>query len=153
MLFKLKYHKNLFLIITFIILNGCQLQEPTKNHGIVFLKNRSEKLIINKSNKNDVNRIIGQPHSKSYSNTNEWMYIERVLTKGEFLKLGQNVLKSNNVLILNFDKYGILKNKTFIDKNSKNKVKFSQNKTTNNVSQKSFLEKFMQSIKTKMYKK
>ena len=40
MLFKLKYHKNLFLIITFIILNGCQLQEPTKTHGILFLENR-----------------------------------------------------------------------------------------------------------------
>ena len=37
------------------------------------------------------------------------MYIERVLTKGEYLKLGQNILKTNNILILNFDKYGVLK--------------------------------------------
>ena len=35
----------------------------------------------------------------------------RVLSKGEYHKLGQNVLKTNNVLVLNFDKYGILKNK------------------------------------------
>ena len=39
----------------------------------------------------------------------DWIYIERVLTKGEFHKLGQNVLKENNVLVLTFDKYGILK--------------------------------------------
>ena len=33
----------------FLILLGCQLQEPAKNHGILFLDNRSEKLSINKS--------------------------------------------------------------------------------------------------------
>ena len=44
---------------------------------------------------------------------NEWIYIERVLTKGDFHKFGQNVLKTNNVLVLSFDKYGILKTKRF----------------------------------------
>ena len=41
-----------------IILIGCQLQESSKNHGIVFLKNRSEKLKVNYSNTNDVIKII-----------------------------------------------------------------------------------------------
>ena len=153
MFFKFKYHINLFLIFTFFILINCQLQEPTKNHGILFLKNRSDKLTINKSNKNDVINIIGNPHSKSVSNDNKWIYIERVLTKGEFHKLGQNILKTNNVLILGFDKYGILKEKNFLDKNSKNNLKFSENSTTNDISQKSFVEKFLQSLKTKMYKR
>ena len=35
-----------------------------------------------------VNLIQNQFH-----NENEWIYIERVLTKGEYHKLGQNVLK------------------------------------------------------------
>ena len=153
MFFKFKYHVNLFLIFTFFILINCQLQEPTKNHGILFLKNRSDKLTINKSNKNDVINIIGNPHSKSVSNDNKWIYIERLLTKGEFHKLGQNILKTNNVLILGFDKYGILKEKNFLDKNSKNNLKFSENSTTNDISQKSFVEKFLQSLKTKMYKR
>ena len=48
MFFLLKYHK-FFIITFFIILNACQLQEPYKNHGIVFLENRAEKLTINKS--------------------------------------------------------------------------------------------------------
>ena len=90
------------------------ITESTKNHGIIFLKNRSEKLVENTSNKNDVLRIVGQPHTKSINNENEWFYIERVLTKGEYHKLGQNILKSNNVLVLNFDKYGILKIKHFL---------------------------------------
>ena len=121
MFFKKSYHKNLLLIFIFFILYNCQLQEPTKNHGILFLKNRADKLAVNKSNKNDVIQTIGQPHSKSISDEDNWIYIERVLTKGEFHKLGQNVLKTNNILILTFDKYGVLKKKDFLDKNSKKK--------------------------------
>ena len=152
MFFKLKYHINIFLISNLFILIGCQLQEPTKNHGILYLNNRANKLEINKSNTNDVINIIGQPHLKSINNDNEWIYIERVLTKGEFLKLGQNVLKTNNVLVLTFSKYGILKDIKFIDKNSKKKVRFSTDTTENDLSQKSFVEKFLESLKKKMYK-
>ena len=153
MFFNFKYHFFIKIFILFIILSACQLQEPTKNHGILYLKNRAEKLSINQSNMNDVLRVVGNPHSKSISNKNEWIYIERVLTKGKFFKLGKNVLKKNDILVLSFDKYGILKEINFYDKNSKNKIAFSTNTTENNVSQKSFVEKFLQSIKTKMYKK
>ena len=82
MFFKVQYHKIFLFLFTFIFLLSCQLQEPSKNHGIIFLKNRSDKLVIDSSNKNDVIKIIGQPHSKSINNENEWIYIERVLVKG-----------------------------------------------------------------------
>lgn len=117
----------------------------------MFLKNRSNVLKIDTSNKNDVIKTIGYPHSVSISNDDEWIYIERVLTKGEYLKLGQNILKTNNILILNFDKYGVLKKKTFLDKNSKEKLVFSEDITENELSQKSFVQKFLQSLRTKMY--
>ena len=144
-------HFKLLILFALIILNNCQLQDPSLNHGIVFLENRSKKLVINTSNKNDVLKIIGHPHSKSINNENEWFYVERVLTKGQYHKLGQNILKANNVLVLKFDKYGILKNKDFYDKNSKNKLKFSEKETTNEITQKSFVEKFLTSIREKMY--
>ena len=150
MSFKIQYHKNCLFLFTFIFLLSCQLQEPSKNHGIIFLKNRSDKLVINSSNKNDVIKIIGQPHSKSINNEDEWMYIERVLTKGEYHRLGQNILKENNVLVLKFDKFGILKNKFFYDKNNKNKLKFTEKETINEITQKSFIEKFLTSIREKM---
>ena len=141
-----------FILIPLIILNSCKLQEPYQNHGIVFLENRSNKLITNKTNKNDVIKIIGEPHSKSIDNDNEWIYIERILTKGEYHKLGQNILKENNILILNFNKYGILVDKKLLNKKDKNKITFSKNKTENKLSQKSFIEKFLTSIRNKMYK-
>ena len=153
MLFFFKNHKKLLIILISFLLLSCQLKEPYKKHGILFLKNRSDKLIKNETNTNDTIKIIGYPHSTSISNSNEWIYIERVLTKGEYLKLGKNILKTNNILVLNFDKYGVLKQKKFLDKNSKKDISFSEKITENRLSQKSFMEKFLNSLKTKMYKR
>tara|TARA_B100000579_G_scaffold257298_1_gene211805 strand:+ start:348 stop:815 length:468 start_codon:yes stop_codon:yes gene_type:complete len=146
-----KNHFKRLFIFLFIILTACQLQEPTKNHGIVFLENRAKQLIINKSNKNDVIKIIGQPHSMSISDDNVWIYLERTLTKGKYHKLGQHVLKKNNTLVLKFDKFGILKDKKIYNKDNTNKVAFSEKKTKNELSKKSFVESFLSSVKQKMY--
>ena len=151
MFFCFKNHFNRLFIVLFIILAGCQLQEPTKNHGIVFLENRSNQLIINKSNKNDVIKIIGQPHSKSISDDDIWIYVERTLSKGKYHKLGQHVLKKNNTLVLKFDKFGILKSKEIYDKNNTNKIAFSKKETKNELSKRSFVESFLSSVKQKMY--
>ena len=94
---------------------------------------------------------MGNPHTKSLGNEDKWIYVERVLTKGSFHKLGQNILKENNVLILTFDKYGILNEKNFLDQNKIEKLSFSEKTTVNDLSKKSFVEKFLSSIKAKMY--
>ena len=146
----IRYH-NFFFLIVFCILIGCQFQEPTKTHGILFLENRSNQLIVNKHNKNDVIKLIGSPHTKSFKNNNDWIYIERILTKGSFHKLGQNVLKTNNVLVLSFNKYGILDKKNFLNQDDLNKLSFSKDITDNNLAKKSFIESFLSSIKAKMY--
>ena len=153
MAFCFKYHLKNILFFIFFILLGCQLQEPAKNHGILFLDNRSEKLTVNKSNKNDVIEILGQPHAKTFDEEDLWIYIERTLSKGKYHKLGRHKLKTNNTLVLNFDKYGILKSKDFYNKDNINKIKFSEKTTENNLSKKSFVENFLQSIKEKMYGK
>jgi len=146
-----KYHFNKILFLLLFILISCQLQDSAKNHGILFLENRSNKLIVNKTNKNDVIDIIGQPHSKSFNNEDIWIYIERTLSKGKYHKLGQHTLKTNNVLVLDFDKYGVLKEKKFYNKEDISKISFSKKKTENELAKKSFVENFLQSIKQKMY--
>ena len=145
-----KNHNKLLLILFFILI-GCKLQEPTKSHGILFLENRSNQLVVKKDNKNDVIKLFGSPHSKSFNNDDEWIYIERVLTKGSFHKLGQNVIKSNNVLVLSFNKYGIINQKKFLDQSDLNKLSFSKDITDNDLSKRSFVESFLSSIKSKMY--
>ena len=153
MFFYFKNHFYIIFISIFIFLTGCQLQDPDKNHGIIFLENRSQKLVVNQTNKNDVIKIIGNPHSTSIENDNIWIYLERTLTKGKYHKLGRHVLKTNNVLVLYFDKYGVLKTKEIYNKDDIKNVKFSSKETDNKLSQRSFVETFLQSIKQKMYKK
>jgi len=150
MFFKFKNHYKYLFITFFIILNACQLQEPTQNHGILFLENRAEKIKINKNNKNDIIKLIGQPHTKSVPDDN-WIYIERVLSKGSYHKLGKNVLKTNNVLILTFNKYGILVEKNLLNKDDINKMRFTKKITENNLSKRSFVQSFLASVKAKMY--
>ena len=135
----------------FIILSGCKLQEPLKTHGIVYLENRANKLIVNKSNKNDVIKIFGQPQIKDSDNIDTWIYLERILTKGKYHKLGKHVVKQNNILILDFNKYGILKNKKLLNKEDINQIKFSKKNTENELSQKNFIRSFLESIRQKMY--
>ena len=151
MFFKFKNHCKYILIPFLIILNACQLQEPTKNHGILFLENRANKIKINENNKNDVIKLIGSPHSKSIKNEDTWLYFQRTITRGKLIKLGQNVLKENKVLELKFDKFGILITKKIHNKNDMNKVKYSKKETENNVSQQSFVGKFLSSVRQKMY--
>ena len=148
------FFKNHFrFILIFIIISNCQLKDPLKTHGIIYLENRSNELNVNKSNKNDVIKIFGRPHIKDLDEVETWIYFERLLTKGKFHKLGQHVLKDNNVLVLRFNKYGVLNKKKFIDKTEMNEIEFSSLTTDNVLTQKSFVQKFLQSVKQKMYRK
>jgi len=151
MFFNHKLNVKILLIYLFIILVSCKLQEPLKPHGIIFLENRANKLKINESNKNDIIKLMGQPQIVEEKNNLTWIYIERILSKGKYHKLGKHVLKENNILILEFDRYGILKKKELFDKDKIQKIKFSEKKTDNELTKKSFVEKFLQSVKQKMY--
>ena len=140
-------------IFLLLILVNCKLQEPIKPHGIIFLDNRANKLITNKSNKNDVVKILGNPQIVEDKNELTWIYIERILTKGKYHKLGKHVLKENNILVLEFDKYGVLISKILYDKEKIKKIDFSKKETEHSLTSKSFVQKFLQSIKQKMYGK
>jgi len=94
---------------------------------------------------------MGSPHTKSVSDEDVWIYFERTTTSGKYVKLGKSVLKTNNVLKLAFNKYGILIEKKLYNKKDMKKVKYSKKETENIVKQKSFTGKVLQSVKQKMY--
>jgi len=148
-----KHYKKLYITFFLFLLNNCQLQEPNKAHGINFLENREKTLTVGKTNQNDVIRLIGNPHSTSISNKNTWVFFERTITRGKLIKLGQNVLKENNVLELKFDKFGILTSKKILSKEKMNTIKYSKIETRNDRTQQSFIGKFLSSVKQKMYGK
>ena len=148
-MFLFKNHVKLLLL--FIILSACQIQDPLKTHGIIYLENRSKQLITDKTNKNDVIRIIGAPQIKNEINNSDWIYIERVLSKGKYHTLGKHKLEENNVLVLSFDKFGILTEKKLFKKEDIKKLKFSKKNTENDLSKKSFVQSFLESVRQKMY--
>ena len=146
--------KNISLILFFLItLSSCSRNEVIKTHGISYLENREKLIILKKSNKNDAIAIFGQPSTKGMTDENLWIYIERTLTRGKLLKLGRNYIKKNNVLVLEFDKYGIVQNKKFYDMNNMKKINFAKNITENEIKKENFVYGFLSSIRQKMQNK
>ena len=141
----------LFLILTFI--TSCQRSEVMKTHGIAYLEKREKLIFVNKSNKNDTIEIFGQPSTKGMTDDNLWIYIERTMTRGKLFKLGRNYLKKNNVLVLEFDKYGILRKKEFYNKDKMKKLTFTKNITENELRKENFIYSFLSSVRQKMQTK
>jgi len=139
----------IFLVLS-IFLSNCQSNKVIKGHGIMYLENRQKLLKVNITNKNDVIKTLGQPHSKSLKEKNTWIYIERTKTKGKIYKLGKDVLVSNNVLVVKFDRYGILEEKLFYDKDNMKDYKFAKVETSNDIRRGNFLQSFLQSLRQKM---
>ena len=142
-----------FLLASLIFFIGCQRQEVIKTHGVAYLDKREKLIVVNKSNKNDAIEVLGHPATKGMTDDNLWIYIERAKTRGKLLKLGRSYLKKNNVLILEFNKYGILNKKEFYDKDKMNKVNFAKAITENDIRKENFIYGFLSSIRQKMEQK
>ena len=142
-----------FLLANLIFFTGCQRHEVIKTHGIAYLDKREKLIVINKSNKNDAIKILGHPATKGMTDDNLWIYIERTKTRGTILKFGRNYLKKNNVLILEFNKYGVLNKKEFYDKENMKKINFAKAITENDVRKENFIYSFLSSIRQKMESK
>ena len=141
------------LVIILFFITACQQNEVIKTHGIAYLDKGEKLIIVNKSNKNDTVNILGQPSTRGMTDDNLWIYIERTITRGKLLKFGRNYIKKNNVLVLEFDKYGILKKKEFYDKEKMKKVNFAKNITENDIRKQNFIYSFLSSIRQKMLTK
>ena len=143
--------KSILLIFVILIFNtSCQRNEVIKTHGISYLEKRSKLITVKQSNKNDTIKIFGQPSTKGMTNDNVWIYIERTQSKGSLFKLGRNYLKKNNVLVLEFDKYGILTEKEFYDKDKMKRVSFAKDITENEIRKENFIYSFLSSVRQKM---
>ena len=146
--------KNIFWLIYILFFTfSCSQNEVIKTHGVAYLTKREKLIIVNQSNKNDAISILGQPSTKGMINDDLWIYIERTRTRGKLLKLGRNYLLKNNVLVLDFDKYGILQRKEFYNKKEMNEIKFAKSETVNELRKENFIYSFLSSIRQKMLTK
>ena len=145
----MKKYIYLSVIISFFI-TACQQKEVTKTHGIAYLEKREKLIVVNKTNKNDTINVLGQPSTKGMTDDNLWIYIERTTARGSLFMLGRSYLKKNNVLVLEFDKYGILTKKEFYNKKKMKKISFAKDVTENEIRKENFIEGFLSSVRQKM---
>ena len=139
-----------FIITIFFLITNCNLNKVVKHHGIQFLETKQEKLSINKTNKNDIQKILGPPSTKSTFNNDVWIYIERKTSKSSLFTLGKKKMVKNNVLVLEIDNKGLLVKKDFFDINDMNEFNFSEGTTEKTHSKRSFVYDFLSSVRQKM---
>ena len=140
----------ILLIILTLFLSNCKLNKIVNHHGIHNLENKSKELSINKSNINDIKKILGPPSSTSYFNNDILIYLERKTSNSKLLKLGKKKLIANNVLLLEIDNRGMLVKKEFLNKNDINKLKLSQKKTNISTEKESFVIRALSNVINKM---
>ena len=121
-----------------------------KHHGVPYLEKKQNQLIVNKSNKNDITKILGYPSTKSKFNNNVWIYIERKQTQSKIKNLGQMKIVKNDVLLLEIDKYGILKKKEFYNKEDMEDIKVDKSTTESGIAKNSVIYEFFSSMRQKM---
>ena len=140
------------VILIFLLLSNCSQNPVINTHGVPFLDIKQKNLIIKKTNKNDVKKILGHPSTVAIFDNSIWIYIERTRTRGKLLKFGQNVINKNNVLALQFNEYGILIKKDFYNKNQINKIDFAKTTTDSITREKNLIYSFLSSLRQKINK-
>ena len=140
----------IIIIILAIFLTSCKLNKVVNHHGIHNLEAKSQELLINQTNINQIKSLLGPPSSTSYFDEDILIYLERKTSNSKLLKLGKKKLIANNVLLLEIDNRGMLINKEFLDQDDLNKLKFT-NKTTKTIAdQESFVSRALSGVITKI---
>ena len=142
--------KILYIIFLSLIVANCSIKKVVKHHGVPFLEKKQSSLIVNKTNKNDIIQILGNPSTKSKFDNDLWIYIERKQTQSKLINLGKMKIYKNDVLILDIDNYGILRSKQFYNKNDMKKIQKVEATTKRGFKRNTFVYDFMSSMRQKI---
>ena len=143
----IKYY---YILLIFLLFTNCSFKEVVKHHGVPFLEKKQASLIVNTSNKNDIRKVLGNPSTTSKFDNDVWIYIERKQTQSQLKNLGRMKIFKNDVLVLEIDKYGILKKKTFYNKDDMKDIKIAKEITDANFKKNSFIYSFLSSMRQKL---
>ena len=140
----------LYIFFLFLILSNCSFKPVVKHHGVPSLEKKQKSLIISKTNKNDIVKILGYPSTTSKFDNDVWIYIERKQTQSKLKNLGRMKIFKNDVLVLEIDDYGILNKKEFYNKDDMENIKISEATTQSGFKKNSFIYEFMSSMRQKI---
>ena len=142
--------KILYIIFISLVVVNCSFKKVTKHHGVPFLEKKQKSLVVNKSNINDIKKVLGSPSTKSKFDNDIWIYIERKQTQSELKNLGKMRIFKNDVLVLEIDDYGILKKKELYNKDNMKNLKIVEENTNVIYRKNSFIYDFMSSMRQKI---
>jgi outer membrane protein assembly factor BamE (lipoprotein component of BamABCDE complex) len=142
--------KILYIIIFSLTVANCSFKPVVKHHGVPFLEKKQASLILNKTNKNDIIKMLGNPSTRSKFDNDVWIYIERKQTQSKLSNLGKMKIFKNDVLVLEIDNYGILKKKDFYNKDNMENIKIVETNTNAGFKKNSFVYNFMSSMRQKI---
>ena len=138
------------LIVIFFITISCSNNKVVKNHGLASLELKSDKIIVLKTNKNDILNLMGNPSSTSLFDENTWFYIQREKTNQSIVKLGKSKINKNNVLEISFNNYGIVQSKKLYQIDKMKNVKIEKNTTLTKYDKDSYFGRLLKSIRQKI---
>ena len=139
----------IFLILLLLTTFSCTSNKVSNNHGFISLQAKFEKVIVNKTNKNDIIQIIGPPSSISNFDENKWFYIQTKKENQSLYKLGIKKIEKNNVLIVTFNNMGILNDKRILRLDDMNDIKYVKAITEKDFKQNNALYKILSSLREK----
>jgi outer membrane protein assembly factor BamE (lipoprotein component of BamABCDE complex) len=141
----------IYFIIIFVFITNCTLNKATNHHGVYFLEKKQQKIFVNKTNNNDIIEILGPPSNTSNFNEKLWYYMERSSTSSKFTKLGNKELLTNNVLILELNKRGIVQEKIFLNMSDMKNINFTEDITVSQLSKRqTLIYDFLSSVRQKI---
>tara|TARA_Y100000748_G_scaffold211293_2_gene177191 strand:- start:430 stop:888 length:459 start_codon:yes stop_codon:yes gene_type:complete len=138
-----------YFIFIFLFIVNCSTNKVSNNHGSISLQSKFEKITINKSNKNDILKIIGPPSTTSEFDENEWFYIETKKENQSLLKLGIKKIEKNNILIVVFNNKGILEDKKILNLEDMNDIKYVKNITEKQYKQNNTIYNILSTLRQK----
>ena len=143
-------YKLLIIFIISIFIQNCSLNKVVNRHGVQNLEKKSEKIILNQTNKNDIIKLLGPPSTYSLGDIDTLIYIERSTSSSKLTKLGGKKLLTNNVLVVEINNRGLAVNKSFLDKEDMNEINFTKKITQKRYSDNDFVYNFLSSIRKKI---
>lgn len=142
--------KTIISILILLFITNCTGNKVSNYHGVKNLEDKFNKILLDKTNKNDLIKLIGPPSTISDFNNKKWIYIERLKTNQAFFKLGTQKMKKNNILIVELNEYGILIDKKLLNLNDMNDIKYLETTTQKEFKKDNLLYNVFTSLREKI---
>tara|TARA_Y100000816_G_C25638235_1_gene339908 strand:+ start:61 stop:510 length:450 start_codon:yes stop_codon:yes gene_type:complete len=137
------------LIVLLLFTYNCTLNKVSNTHGFRLIEEKYSKILINKTNKNDIRKLIGPPSSMSKFE-DIWFYIERQKTNQSIFKLGKKKIYRNNIVLIEFNSMGLVSSKKLLNLNDMNDIKIAEKLTEKKFSQNNTLYNILTTLREKV---